>query len=391
MISCCFITAFSNGLIGCTTGCFVQPVCRELNYDVGSFSLGQTFHALFMVLAQPISGRFFRRYDMRIVSLVSGIVYFLCEFLFGFINNIYLYYLIISIMGIAAGFYCCSSLTIIICRWFKSKTAFALGIMASCSTIMGVIANPLISYLIELCGWRNTYMCMAIIGLLCTIPFSLLLVSYPKDKGIHAYQIVDNEEEEITFKCKYKQGRTVRIVTVLFIVSSLANCVGGYYKHLASFATTINLKNGAFLASCELLGVTLFKYLLDPLLERWGMIKLELFMFALTLFGFLAYFMFDNWILFITTSLCGIFSASNSTTLSVFAREQIGEDNFEKIVLLLSTTSTTISTASTTLFGYMYDWTKSYTPMFVFCIFAITLSIICILMIKYLEKNEKCI
>ncbi len=390
LLACCAIQAGSQGTIFDTSGVFNSPVCKEFGFELGSFTLAQTFSAVAMMVTQPFTNHFYERYGLKKVLLVSGCFYYLSFFFLSKASVLWHWYGLLAIQGIMGGFFYRTSYIILLCRWFASKTALALGVATAIGSVMGMMMNPLASLIISHLGWRMCYMILAGLGALITLPMiSLVVVENPSDRGVKPYYVEEEKQQEIEFTGKVHGKEAKRISMLLIAASSICFLCGGYYSHLPNYSFTIGMGAvaGSLLTSFELGGTMVMKFLIGPLYEKIGFMKSEILLFILSITGFFAYFICSGSVLYFTTSLCGIYCATNVVLMPLLAREEIGEIQFQKILPWMTTTGAALSSISNNLYGMIYDRYQNYDLMFALCILSIICSFALIVLIKHLGKN----
>lgn len=391
LLVCCAIQAGSQGTIFDTSGVFNSPVCTECKFELGKFTLAQTFSAIMMMITQPLTTKFYERYGLKKVLLISGCIYYLSYFLLSSASMLWHWYLLLAVQGIMGGFFYRTSYTILLCKWFFNKTALALGIATAIGSVMGMIMNPVASLIISFAGWRICYMVLSILGAIITLPLiKILVVENPSKMGVNAYVDEKKSGTVIVFKSKY-DGRKEKIVSLLLVLAaSICFLCGGYYSHLPNYSKTIGMTAvaGSLLTSFELGGTMIIKFLIGPIYEKKGIIKCEMILAILSMIGFLAYFIFKGPILYLTTSLCGIYCATNVILMPLLAREEIGEEKFQKILPWMATTGAALSSLSNSLYGIIYDVYESYDLMFILCLISIFCSFAFIIVIKVISTNQ---
>ena len=219
LLACCALQAGSQGTIFDTLGVFNSPVCSDLNFDLGSFTMGQTFSAIAMMITQPLTTGLYRKFGIKKVLLVSGILYYLSYFSLSFGSEIWHWYLLLAIEGITGGFFYRTSYTILLCKWFASKTALALGVATAVGSIMGMIMNPLASVIIGEFGWRTCYMVLASVGSLVTLPIIALVVKEsPSELNMKPYYVDGEYKNTIPkFDGRFK-GKKANLISILIII-----------------------------------------------------------------------------------------------------------------------------------------------------------------------------
>lgn len=389
---CCMIQAGSQGTIFDTSGVFNSPVCTELGFELGKFTLAQTFSAVSMMIAQPFTPHFYERYGLKKVLLVSGAFYYLSYFALSGASAYRHWYLLLAIQGICGGFFYRTSYTILLCRWFVSKTALALGIATAIGSVMGMILNPFASFLITQFGWRICYMVLSVFGAGITLPWiACLIIERPTDAGMSPYMVQEETAREIEFKGRYI-GKKKDLVSILLIASfSISFMCGGYYSHLPNYSQMIQMGAvaGSLLTSFELGGTMVMKFLIGPLYDKIGLMKSEIILFLCSVMGFAAYFICRGPVLYFTTACCGIYCATNAVLMPLLAREEVGEDRFQKILPWMTSIGAAFSSVSNNIYGIMYDRYQNYNIMFAMCIISIVCSFVLIIVIKIMGKKQE--
>lgn len=379
---CCALQAGSQGTIFDTCGVFIHPVCSELGFEVGKFTVAQTIGAIAMMVAQPFTTVAYRKYGMRRVLLVSGIIYYLSHFFMGFSKQIWHWYVLMAIQGIAGGFFYRISYTMLICQWFASKTATALGIATAVGSIMGMLMNPVAAGIMDIWGWRACYALLATVGATLTLPMIGWILN-PVEDGhkIVPYTVVKETEEKKTFSGKYTGKRAAIVGVLLIAAAGISYLCGGYYPHLSNYCVSIGMgiTAGSFMVSFELGGTTVIKFVIGPIMERLGFLKTVIFLAVLSLGGYAGYFFLTGKTLYFTTALCGIYCATTAMVLlPLFARELVGEERFERMLPWMTTIGGAVSAISNTLYGALYDVYGNYVPMFGICMVGILISTVII-------------
>lgn len=393
LIACCAIQAGSQGVIYNTYGIFISPVCSELGFKVGSFSLAQTFSAVAMMIAQPFAIYLYNKFDMRKVLLASGIIYFACQYCFSLSNMLWHWYILLAIQGMAGGLFYRTSYMILICNWFASKAATALGIATAVGSIMGMLMGPVSSLIIANYGWRYCYVILATLGALITLPIIALVVkAKPLDIGLKPYVEDTIEGVDTTFPPKIRGKQMPLACSLLFVSVALSFLSGGYYPHIANYCISIGMSitAGSIMTSFELGGTTVIQLIIGPLLDKLGFIKVECMLLFLSIGGFLGYFAFTGNMLFVTTALCGMYCATNAVIMPLFAREQFGEEQSQKILPWLVTIGAASSSVSNSIYGYLFDWLGNYNLMFIICIFGAICSFGLLMIIKRIGDAGSC-
>lgn len=189
---------------------FLPSWVEEFSWSRGDMSLAQAAGMILSGLTAPLVGIYIMKKGVKTAIILGNIfsvaglvlVSFQQHFWQLFVGYGVLIGLGMSIGGMLA------SMTVIN-NWFIVKRPMALSISMTSMGFGGVVFNPLLMKLIELMGWRNTYLVIAAVSFLfCVILPALFLVNKPEDLG----QVPDGPE---TLKAK-KSNSTQAVQTNLY-------------------------------------------------------------------------------------------------------------------------------------------------------------------------------
>ena len=195
------------GMVMCATigaitvmgGLFYYPVCEELGFDLSSFTLYVTLSMVFMALGMPICGKIMASGKIKLsvlmtVAVLLELVPFACMSMF---TEMWMWF--VAAVPIGFGLSATSTVTAAptLGNWFHKKTGFAIGMIFTIQSIFVAVASPIFSNMIEMLGWRMSYVVLAIIAAVMALPFTIFVIRYrPEDKGMLPYGYDPNAVEE---------------------------------------------------------------------------------------------------------------------------------------------------------------------------------------------------
>ena len=74
LIACCMMQGAGLGLISNCAGVFYSPVCNELGFEMGQFTLYRTLFTVSQALMMPFVAKSFRKYDVRVIVSAAAVV-----------------------------------------------------------------------------------------------------------------------------------------------------------------------------------------------------------------------------------------------------------------------------------------------------------------------------
>lgn len=180
-----FIMAFVMAGSGSAFGVFVIPMSREFNWNRSMISLAFFFSTLGSGLCQPLLGHLYDRFGGRRIILVSLLVVgagtVLLSLTFHILFLILFYGVVLAIFRSGGSL---GATTWIISRWFQRRRAIALALAMSGAALGAMALVPLTAYLMDLTGWRITWVVLGALILIVALPLAFLLRNDPTDMGL---------------------------------------------------------------------------------------------------------------------------------------------------------------------------------------------------------------
>ncbi|MEM1586492.1 MAG: MFS transporter [Candidatus Bathyarchaeia archaeon] len=145
----------------------LMSMSRELGWDISLLGQAMSICMLSTGLSMPIIGKITDKYGPRIVSLLGYAVAGVSVLLLSFVSEIWQVYLLYGVMlgftwhsiGMVAS-------TTLISKWFAEKRSLPLSVFQSAYPIGWFCTAPLAGSLIQVYGWRSTWLLLGIILIL---------------------------------------------------------------------------------------------------------------------------------------------------------------------------------------------------------------------------------
>jgi len=165
---------------------FVNPLQAAFGWSRGQVMVGFTLFFSIQGLISPLVGRLVDRFGPRAIITAGAIAMGLGFLLASRTTSLYMFYAGYVIVGAGSagmGIVPCSA---VISHWFRRRRGIALGVMAAGMGAGGMVMAPLAAYLLQRFGWQATYLAMALIICVVTIPLALAVVrTRPSDRGLY--------------------------------------------------------------------------------------------------------------------------------------------------------------------------------------------------------------
>lgn len=375
LIGCCFLQAGSMGAILGSVGVFYVPVCTELGFARSELSLHITAYFLSSVFALPLAGRIIQKYDLRIVITVSAVA---CAFA-AILCSTYDYVWQWICSGVVYGTFGCCVFQIpaatMLGNWFKKRAGVAMGISAGFASIAAAVLAPFYSYMIQLNGWRFTYLIQGILVVCLILPWSLTVFRLtPAEVGSLPYGWNESDSNICTdtsnaSHCEpsgvsVKEALHSVSFVALFIFAGIAVWIGsGFDSHLPSFAESRGLDPifAALVVTALQLGSFSEKLVMGFVNDKFGVRRTVYIEFAVVSVGILGLmFAQEPWQFLVAAFLFGVQDSFTSISVPLIAREVFGSKNYARIYSWVRTGSGIVGSCAVWLVGLSYDLGGTY-------------------------------
>lgn len=372
------------GIMGYGPGLFYEPVCEALNVGRGDIAFAQTISSLtsaaFIVFFSKVLNRT-KHLNWLITAGALGV--YLSFAMQSSFTALWQWYLSAFASGFFGAIAFSMLIPMLVNRWFKDKIGFALGIAMTAGGLGGIIFTNFGTHVIVEFGWRTAYIAMAILAAVLAVPAALFLKSSPEDIGLSPYgETTQKAEQQAAQDLGIDYRSALKSIPFFLLVIGIAilnfpNSMSGYY---ISFADSIGYKpqTGALLATVLMIATSASKPVLGIINDRIGTFRSSMIMLPLLAMAYLliTFFNQSKGILFGAVAFTGFVTAVNAIMPSLYTLKLFGRRDFVSIFAAISMFTRLISAFSQSLIGYLYDWTGTYSTVFISCAASCTLGMI---------------
>ncbi len=185
VVSAMFIAAVTTGARN-GFGVFVLPMSEEFEWNRTTISVAAGIGWLMNGVTQPFIGHLFDKFNSRKVVLISLLIAGLAtaglSLTFHYLFLVFLFSFVLStaMSGASIG-----TLGPLLARWFVKRRTFVLGLVASGTSIGGLILIPFSAYLVELFSWRASWIALGAIVIFLALPLGFLFIrNSPAQMGL---------------------------------------------------------------------------------------------------------------------------------------------------------------------------------------------------------------
>ena len=370
------ITGGGVGIFNTSIGVFIKPVCDDLGFLRGQFSLYTSIAFIVSVLLMPLFGSLFKRFGFRRLAVTGATTCGLVLFSYSFVSELWQFYLLAFISGLFVNGVGMMAVGILINNWFTDRRGLATGIAFSGSGLLAAALVPMANRFIELFGWRWTYRFFSCVSLFILIPIILFIVKdNPEDIGLEPYSL-DEEKKAGHEDGDHQDGsalnaglaRKETLHTRTFWLLSIAImgvglCQAGPHIHTISFLNDIgySMAFASVVSSTYLIFLTLFKVIMGLVLDRLGSLKGSLLIgLSCVLFPIFALFAGLPVFPWIYAFALGLASSGSTILGPILTANYFGRKNFSKIYSLVSMIAFIGIAISPPAYGSIFDVTGNY-------------------------------
>ena len=368
LICCCLMAASSVGVFTNSVGVFYTTVSADLGVGRGAFALHATLCALTMGFLCPLAAKVLKKAPSRILILGGSILSAGTTALMALASNVWTLYILGILRGIGMTMFSLMPVTTFINNWFHEKHGMAVGIALSFSGLAGAIFSPLFSSLIGTAGWRASFIWMAAIGFVLTIPAILIMHYRPEEVGLLPFGMKEKSAAAVSDKASSVPAAKIYIpaLVVLSLMTVLHTSVTGIAQHFPGMSEWMGYAPavGAAMVSAGMIGNIVSKLIIGTLSDKIGPFKASMCMItinALSLLGLLLLGGKAEWIMYTIAFFYGSVYAVGAVGIPVLTRKLFGTHNYSSAYSVITIFTSVGSASALTIIGLIYDLTGGYT------------------------------
>lgn len=376
VLGCILITCTMVPPIMALSNKYLLQVTAEMGISRSAFTLANTILQGLGIFISPFVAKKLAKGNMRLIQSVSIVGYVLAYASYSLAQSAVHLYISAFLLGL---FYLNSTLipvSMMVTNWFAKKRGLAMSLAMAGIGVGGFLFSPIITYLLEAFGWRNTYRIMALIIFVVAFPTALFLLrKKPEDMGLEPYGA--GEENVVQKKgTKEIQGILIsvgqskaKLFFWLLLIGMLANGIinGG---SLGQFPPAIEEMHGpmvqaSIISIYSLVGI-LGKLLLGWINDKYGAVVSAAA--GCVLFGVSFIFMLlgaNVSMLYIMAVLFGLGDAIGTVTPPLITSAVYGTEKYGEAYGIANSFMQIGLSVGSLLVAAIFDGTGSYTPAWI--------------------------
>lgn len=391
------IQAVSLAIIFTGYSVVVSPFKEEFAPGNMILMLGITVTVLATGALSPILGTAVDRFSIRKLMVIGvamiAAAFVLFTFTTSMIHVLLIYGTFMSVGAVLLGPIACTAL---LARWFTRRRGLAMGIAASGSAVGGLLFPPLLQVLIDHYEWRTAYYLFALLILLITIPLILLFVIDSPTAEQQAMDADSRQTQEATStpSSTLSSTQTASHQAALAPASAykdrnfwlIALVIGTVFCGPMALVSNMMLYAGernivaaeaawllsVYAAFC-LVGKLLVTFIIDHINRRLGL-AVTICAIGLGMLGFMQGGSYS--VIVVACVVTGLASGTSLLFWSVILAHTYGASRVGEVMGKMSLVIMPFSLIAPPLFGWVSDYTGSYSNAFMGYIMLLTLALL---------------
>lgn len=376
---CCGLATSSIGISINTSGVFYSAVCDDLHLGRGEFSMHMTIFSLVTAFFSLVVPTLLDRFPFKPLLTISVAIAVVSTGLMACGSSVLPFYLLGAVRGASTCVFSSLCLTTILNRWFYAKNGLVTSLVFGCTGLSGAVFSPVFSACISAFGWRISYLIVAALLLLFTLPAIVYPFHLdPAKDGMVPYG-ADRQVERISAP----KGTSFRFFSVPFLTlclfSFLVSALTSFTQYFPAYAQSLGIAAtvSSVLISCGMIGNIVSKLSIGVISDQAGKVPGVVTMLIANAVGLILILIGRS----IAILSCGavLFGACYSISavgLPLLTRHFFGLESYGQAFPVITLVANVGSAISLPVVGSIYDATGSYQSAF---FLACAMSVICFL------------
>ena len=381
LIACILIKIGTAGAVQMAMGNFITPVVQELGCQVSELTTYTSINAITMALLYTTAAKLINTKHVGKIMGFASIAEVLGLAMMAGYQNVHMFYISAVIIGAAQAITGFVALPIIINMWFKKNTGTVLGVVTAIGSAAGMGYSLLSGQLITHFGWRQSYLILAVIGAVITIPAVFLFIKRPEEAGCEPYGAEEVPETKIAEKAPaaaeynltYKQAfrqPLLYIAWIACVMYSYSCGVAGYATTFSTMELSQSTAFGSLVGVCTSLGGVLSSLIVGRINDKFGVKMGLLWGTITTAVGYLTIFLsYSNpYFVYPAMFIVGLGSTMYQVQCPLLARNIVGSKDYSRIWSMMMMINSLVGGGLYSTIGMFYDKTGTYKGAFILAI-----------------------
>lgn len=345
-----------------TIGPLIKPIAGDMGWSRADIALAIIFSSGLGAVTAPVTGWMIDRFGARILALPSliGVSFGLLIVAYAQTkSSFYAGFIAIAILGAGTNPITWSNA---IARNFNAARGLALGLALVGTGLAAIILPQLVTLLIDLIGWRNAILCIALLPV--TLAFPIVFVWFKPIAVLSAEHSATSSQAGLTLR---QATRDFRFWVLTFSILIIYLAISGVMTNLvpALTDTGLNSSQAAQIAGGVGLAMIIGRIGVGILVDRFWAPGIAAIILVLPAFScWLFQTSSDLPTLYFAAIILGLAAGAELDLLAFLTARYFGTTHFAKIYAFQYAALAIGSATAPTLFAHIYDVQGTYTLAF---------------------------
>lgn len=358
LVRCCICFGCSVGLVNDCLGIFTTSIVADLSIGVGEFSIVMTLANIATAFTTLFVSRLLGRVPINVVMGAGSALVAASFAIMGSLTSIYQYYVAAAVMGVGISCFSTLPVTYVLQTWFGARNGVVTGIAMGCSGVIGAVANPVCSMLIESVGFRSGFRVIGLIFALLAFPAAVTMRT-----GDERF-VKGSGKEPGSGSASNTSGFHVTVPLIaLACCFTLMGCLG---SHLSVFGQDMGYSLGfaSLMVSAVMIANVVFKTVLGALADRIGAIRATVACIVICMagYGLLTIARVAEPIALLAALLFGASSSLHTVGIALIA-QRVSKERYAEVFSKVTMSVSMSYALFISLAGFVRDATGGYDVM----------------------------
>lgn len=377
MLACILIKIGIDGMTMSAMGNFVTPIVKELGCGVSALTAYTSINAVAMALLYTTAAKFLNTKNIGKIMGTAALIQVIGLGMMSTYHNVVMFYISGAIIGLAQAFTGFVAIPVVINMWFKKNTGTVLGTVMATGSVATTLYSLLTGQLINHFGWRTSYLIMAAIAAVVTVPAVFAIIRRPQEVGCLAYGAAEAAQTELEtsanrsgFSLSKKQAMKLPMFYIAWLACICFSYGSGVAYNTQTFAT-LELKQsitfGSIVGVALNLGTIFSSLAVGRINDRYGVKAGIGWGVVTTVLGYSMMFMSYRNPVFVLPAvfLVGLGNTMYTVQCPLLARTVVGDRNYSDIWAVMMVANSIIGGGLCFTIGLFYDLTGTFKGAFV--------------------------
>lgn len=400
-IAASFAMVIGSGLLTGTAGVLMKPICEDLGFSRGTYSLTRTVISMVSIFFVPFIRKLIPKIGANKVLLIGAVSIALTNLLYTVFPKIWQFFIISAIQGVFTNALSLFVAANYINAWFKDSIGTATAIAYAGTGLGNSLFSPIINSIIEATSWRTAYLVTSVTAIVVLVPVLLFFMNdRPESVGLEKYTSNKKKETKQTLVAKpsdadysmYEIRRmpSFYMLIIAFVLMSLFN--NGPWAHTIAFLSDTGYSTSAATAmnSFYLIMLTVGKLVMGVMFDRLGRkLTVSIVSVLIILAPLAALFINIPGAVWIYCICLGFTGGTYTVGLNLVLGDIFGHRSFGDVLSVFTMITSFTGAFASPFMGTIFDITGSYRLSYMIFLVMAVISVSFILYTSFRKKAVK--